>query len=57
MLSVEDFRTQLLRQRRDLFRQAAQTEEDLLWLETDLEREAIERRTGRNDDPIARSAG
>ena len=43
MLSVEDFRTKLLTQRRDLFRQAAQTEEDLLWLETDVEREAVER--------------
>lgn len=43
MLPVEDFRTQLLMQRRDLFRQVAQTEEDLLWLETDVERESIER--------------
>ena len=43
MLPVEEFRAKLLAQRRDLFRQAAQTEEDLLWLETDVEREAIER--------------
>ncbi len=43
MLPVEDFRAKLLAQRRDLFRQAAQTEEDLLWLETDVEREAMER--------------
>lgn len=43
MLPLEDFRAKLLAQRRDLFRQAAQTEADLLWLETDVEREAIER--------------
>jgi len=43
MLPGKDFRAQLLRQRQDLFRQAAQTEEDLLWLETDIERETIER--------------
>jgi len=43
MLPVDDFRTQLLTQRRDLFRQAAQTEEDLLWLETDVEPEVMER--------------
>jgi DnaK suppressor protein len=43
MLPVEDIRAKLLAQRRDLFRQAAQTEEDLLWLETDVEREAMER--------------
>jgi DnaK suppressor protein len=43
MLPLEDFRTKLLTQRRDLFRQAAQTEEDLLWLETDVEPEAMER--------------
>lgn len=43
MLPVEDFRTKLLAQRRELFRQVAQTEEDLLWLETDVEREVVER--------------
>jgi DnaK suppressor protein len=43
MLPVEDFRTKLLAQRRDLFRQVAQAEEDLLWLETDVEPEAMER--------------
>ena len=43
MLPVKDFRTQLLSQRRNLFRQAAQTEEDLLWLETDVEPETMER--------------
>jgi DnaK suppressor protein len=43
MRPLEDFRNKLLGQRRDLYRQVAQTEEDLLWLETDVEREAIER--------------
>lgn len=43
MLPIEELRTKLLAQRRDLFRQAARTEEDLLWLETDVEREAMER--------------
>lgn len=43
MLSVQDFREKLLAQRRELFRQAARTEDDLLWLETDVEREAEER--------------
>ena len=43
MLPLQDFRTKLLAQRRELFRQAAQTEEDLLWLETDVEREPEER--------------
>lgn len=43
MLHLEDFRTKLLAQRRELFRQAAQTEEDLLWLETGVEREQEER--------------
>jgi hypothetical protein len=42
MLPLQDLRAKLLAQRRDLFRQVAQTEEDLLWLETDVEREAIE---------------
>ena len=43
MLPLEDLRAKLLAQRRELFRQAAQTEEDLLWLETDVEPEAMER--------------
>lgn len=43
MLPLQDFRANLLAQRRDLFRQVAQTEEDLLWLETDVEREGNER--------------
>lgn len=43
MLPVQDFRIKLLAQRRDLFRQVAGTEDDLLWLETDVERESEER--------------
>ena len=43
MLPREDIRKKLLAQRRDLFRQAAQTEEELLWLERDIESEAEER--------------
>lgn len=46
MLSVDDIRKKLLAQRRDLFRQAAQTEEELLWLETDVESEVEERGQG-----------
>jgi len=43
MLPVDDIRKKLLAQRRDLFRQAAQTEDELLWLETDVESEVEER--------------
>src|SRR5690349_24526951 len=43
MLPREDIRKKLLVQRRDLFRQAAQTEEELLWLESDIESEVEER--------------
>ena len=43
MLPLQDFRAKLLAQRRDLFRQAAQTEDELLWLETDVEPESEER--------------
>lgn len=43
MFTVADIRKTLLTQRRDLFRQAAQTEEELLWLETDVESEVQER--------------
>ncbi len=43
MLALQDFRAKLLAQRRELFRQAAQTEDDLLWLETDMEPESEER--------------
>ena len=43
MLPVDDIRKKLLAQRRDLFRQVAQTEDELLWLETDVESEVEER--------------
>lgn len=43
MLQLQDFRTTLRTQRRDLFRQATQTDEDSLRLETDLESKAEER--------------
>ncbi|MCX5723590.1 MAG: TraR/DksA C4-type zinc finger protein [Nitrospirae bacterium] len=46
MLSVGDIRKKLFAQRRDLFRQVAQTEDELLWLETDVESEAQERGQG-----------
>lgn len=46
MLPVKDIRKTLLTQRRNLFRQAAQTEDELLWLETDVESEAQERGQG-----------
>ena len=43
MRPVDDIRKKLLIKRRDLFRQAAQTEDELLWLETDVESEVEER--------------
>ena len=43
MLLVEGIRKKLLAQRRDLFRQAAQTEEELLWFQSDIESEVEER--------------
>ena len=43
MLQVDDIRKKLLTQRRDLFRQAAQTEEELLWFQSDIESEVEER--------------
>lgn len=46
MLTVADIRKKLLTQRRDLFRQVVQTEDELLWLETDVESEAQERGQG-----------
>ena len=46
MLTVADIRKKLLAQRRDLFRQVVQTEDELLWLETDVESEAQERGQG-----------
>ena len=43
MLQVEGIRKKLLAQRRDLFRQVAQTEEELHWFENDIESEVEER--------------
>jgi DnaK suppressor protein len=43
MLLVEGIRKKLLTQRRDLFRQAAQTEEELRWFQNDIESEVEER--------------
>lgn len=43
MLQVDDIRRKLFTQRRELFRQVAQTEDELLWLETDVESEVGER--------------
>ena len=43
MLPVDDIRKKLLAQRRGLFRQAAQTEEELRWFESDIESEVEER--------------
>lgn len=43
MLPVDNIRKKLLTQRRSLFRQAAQTEEELHWFERDVESEAEER--------------
>ena len=43
MLLVEGIRKKLLAQRRDLFRQVAQTEEELRWFQRDIESEAEER--------------
>ncbi len=39
MLSVEEFREKLLAQRQALFRQVARVEEDLRWLDTNVEPE------------------
>ncbi len=43
MLLVDDIRKKLLTHRRDLFRQVAQTEEELLWFQSDIESEVEER--------------
>ncbi|MEK7237332.1 MAG: TraR/DksA C4-type zinc finger protein [Nitrospirota bacterium] len=43
MLLVDDIRKKLLTQRRELFRQVAQTEEELLWFQSDIESEVEER--------------
>jgi DnaK suppressor protein len=43
MLPIKELRKKLLAQRRELFRAVAQIEEELLWLETDVESEMVER--------------
>ena len=43
MLPIKELRKKLLAQRRELFRAVAQIEEELLWLETDVESEIVER--------------
>ena len=43
MLPIKELRRKLLAQRRELFRAVAQIEEELLWLETDVESEMVER--------------
>lgn len=43
MVSREDIRKTLLAQRRNLFRQVAQSEEELRWFESDIESEVEER--------------
>jgi len=43
MLPVDNIRKKLITQRCNLFRQVAQTEDELLWLETDVESEVQER--------------
>lgn len=42
-IPTNDLRQKLLTQRRELFREVAQIEDDLLWLETDVESELVER--------------
>lgn len=43
MLLVNDIRKNLIAQRRELFRDVAKTEEDLRWLQSDIESEVEER--------------
>lgn len=43
MLRIEEMRQKLLDQRKALFRDVAQLEDELLWLETDVESESVER--------------
>ena len=43
MLLVNDIRKRLIAQRRELFREVAKTEEDLRWLQSDIESEVEER--------------
>ena len=46
MLRVDNIRTKLITQRRELFREVAKTEEDLRWLQSDIESEVEERGQG-----------
>lgn len=48
MSTVEELRQKLLEQRKALFRDVAQMEDELLWLETDVEPELIERSQDEN---------
>jgi len=43
MLPIKELRKKLLAQRRELLRAVAQIEDELLWLETDVESEMVER--------------
>jgi DnaK suppressor protein len=43
MLQIQELQNKLLRQRRALLREVAHLEEELLWLETDVESELVER--------------
>lgn len=43
MLPIKELHKKLLAQRRELFRAVAQIEDELLWLETDVESEMVER--------------
>jgi DnaK suppressor protein len=43
MLPIKELRKKLLAQRHELFRAVAQIEDELLWLETDIESEMVER--------------
>jgi DnaK suppressor protein len=43
MLPIRELQSKLLRQRRTLLREVAHLEEDLRWLETDVESELVER--------------
>ena len=50
MLRIEELRKKLLDQRKALFRDVVQMEDELLWLETDVEPESVER--GQNENTI-----
>ena len=55
MLRIQEVRQKLLDQRKALFRDVAQLEDELLWLETDVEPESVE--CGQNDNTIRLLAG